>query len=293
MASTMAQSAHHRLERSCGLPRGRAKGQIVQGDWIRMAPSSPGVERLEAAFSGHAFAPHRHDTYAIGATLSGVQAFGYRGAARHSLAGETFVLHPDEPHDGRAGSAAGFRYRILYVAPALIQRALGGGALPFVPGAVARSPRLTAALRPILADLEQPLAGLALDEALVGLADALAALDASARRPAPATPHRRAVARARDLLDTATGPVTSAQLETASGLDRYALARHFRACLGTSPYRYWTLRRLERARGLFEQGAPLAEAAADCGFADQSHMTRQFKAAYGITPRRWLALRRH
>jgi AraC-like DNA-binding protein len=36
-------------------------------------------------------------------------------------------------------------------------------------------------------------------------------------------------------------------------------------------------------------GAPLADAAATAGFADQSHMTRHFKRAYGITPGRWAA----
>ncbi|MGP9819541.1 helix-turn-helix transcriptional regulator [Salinarimonas sp. NSM] len=31
----------------------------------------------------------------------------------------------------------------------------------------------------------------------------------------------------------------------------------------------------------------MAQAALAAGFADQSHMTRRFKAAYGITPERW------
>jgi AraC-like DNA-binding protein len=32
---------------------------------------------------------------------------------------------------------------------------------------------------------------------------------------------------------------------------------------------------------------PLAQAASEAGFADQSHLTRQFKQAYGLTPARW------
>jgi hypothetical protein len=34
-----------------------------------------------------AFAPHRHDTYAIGITLAGVQTFRYRSEQRHCLPG--------------------------------------------------------------------------------------------------------------------------------------------------------------------------------------------------------------
>jgi AraC-like DNA-binding protein len=76
-------------------------------------------------------------------------------------------------------------------------------------------------------------------------------------------------------------------LEGVAGLSRYALARHFRACLGTSPYRYLVMRRLVRARSLIRCGTTLVDAAAACGFADQSHMTRHFKKAYGMSPGRW------
>ncbi len=50
--------------------------------------------------------------------------------------------------------------------------------------------------------------------------------------------------------------------------------------------------RLELARTAIENGESLALAAADSGFADQSHMTRQFKRTYGMTPGRWKALTR-
>jgi len=74
------------------------------------------------------FAPHRHDSYAIGITLRGVQSFGYRGTTQHSEAGCAFVIHPDEKHDGRAGTDEGFGYRIVYIAPRLIAEALPGSA---------------------------------------------------------------------------------------------------------------------------------------------------------------------
>ena len=38
------------------------------------------------------------------------------------------------------------------------------------------------------------------------------------------------------------------------------------------------------ARRLIAGGAALAEAAAESGFADQSHMTRAFVSRYGLTP---------
>ena len=50
------------------------------------------------------------------------------------------------------------------------------------------------------------------------------------------------------------------------------------------------MRRLQRAREMIKAGEPLAEIAAETGFTDQSHLNRQFKKAFGMTPGRWAAL---
>ena len=269
------------LERSCG-PAG--------ADWLRTAPPAPGIERIEAFFRGRAYAPHRHDTYAIGYTMAGVQCFDYGGGARTSLPGQIVALHPDERHDGRAGTGAGFRYRMLYIDPALLVAALGGCALPFVRGGVSTDPRLRRAVRRALEDFPEPVEELRRTEILDSLARALAAVTGGAE-PARPVLDLPALSRARAVLRAPHGraPGNDA-LERASGLDRWSLARQFRAAYGTSPYRYFAMRRLERARALIRGGAPLAEAALAAGFADQSHMTRQFTRAYGLPPGRWAAL---
>ena len=42
--------------------------------------------------------------------------------------------------------------------------------------------------------------------------------------------------------------------------------------------------RIRHARHLLRSGATPSDTAAACGFADQAHMTRQFKARTGLTP---------
>src|SRR2546423_1457942 len=123
MRETVCGLDTDRLERSCSPPR----------DPIPVWAGASGIERAEVFLSTRTFEPHRHDTYAIGITTAGVQTFRYRGSRRICLPGQLHILHPDETHDGAAGTAEGLGYRILYVAPALIRDALGGGSLPFVP----------------------------------------------------------------------------------------------------------------------------------------------------------------
>ncbi|KRE16259.1 AraC family transcriptional regulator [Bosea sp. Root483D1] len=273
------------LERSCAL--------ASPGDWIRSAPDGEGIERIEAFFSGHAYDTHRHDTYAIGYTISGVQSFDHRGAQRDSTPGDLIVLHPDELHNGRAGIESGFRYRMAYIEPGQIMTALArrASAIPFIGNAVCRDGSLMRALVGLLGDVEHALEPLERDAAVGALAEALLRLDPSCALDGAETPAMRACERARDFLsESRDEAIDSTMLESVTGLDRYALARQFRRRYGTSPHYYLVMRRLERARLLIRRGEALAEAAAASGFADQSHMTRHFRRAYGQSPGRWRAM---
>ena len=50
------------------------------------------------------------------------------------------------------------------------------------------------------------------------------------------------------------------------------------------PHAYMTRARLREARSLLLRGEPAASVAAAVGYVDQSHLTKRFRAAYGITP---------
>ena len=249
---------------------------LCRRERVRIGAGAPGIERLEAHFYGRAFAPHRHDTYAIGITLSGVQTFRYRGAARHCLPGQCHILHPDETHDGAAGTDAGFAYRILYVDPALIQEALGGRSLPFVANPVIAASALSMDFVATINDIDGTIDDLTHTDIAAIVADQLLAATGGSQRQAPLS--LAALVRVRDAL--AASPATRLSmvaLERLSGLDRWTLARQFRAAFGTSPNHYRKMRQLDQLRRLVRDGTSLAEAALAAGFADQSHMTRELQ----------------
>lgn len=67
--------------------------------------------------------------------------------------------------------------------------------------------------------------------------------------------------------------------------------RAFKASWGETPHAYVTRRRLEKAqRMMLSTGEELCQIAIACGFADQAHLTRLFRKAYGRTPRAWQRL---
>jgi AraC-like DNA-binding protein len=279
--------------------RSKASGigleRLCAGDWIQSTETPYGVEFLEASLHGNAYQKHRHDTYAICLTTTGVQAFDYRGRTEISTSGQVVVLHPDEVHDGRAGTEEGFSYRMLYVEPALIFEAIQSMrgrtcALPFVRTPVAVNRKLSRAIMRAFQSTREPLA---IDSLIVQLAEGLMVADPSCQHVPPPR-HLDAVALKRAcqyLASQKTRVVRSAELEAVTGLTRYDLARQFRAMCGTSPYHYSLMRRLDFARGQLARGRSPVEVALEAGFADQAHFTRTFKAAFGITPGRYRALR--
>jgi AraC family transcriptional regulator len=78
-------------------------------------------------------------------------------------------------------------------------------------------------------------------------------------------------------------------LAAVAHISPYHFARLFKNSTGLSPHQYVIARRVERAKGLLREGTrlPLAEIAAEVGFADQSHFTRHFKRLVGVTPRQF------
>jgi transcriptional regulator GlxA family with amidase domain len=69
------------------------------------------------------------------------------------------------------------------------------------------------------------------------------------------------------------------------GIDKFYLIRMFRRYTGKTPYEYFLGLRLDLAKSLLECNCSVSAVAFDCGFADQSHLTRLFKREVGITPR--------
>lgn len=105
---------------------------------------------------------------------------------------------------------------------------------------------------------------------------------------------RACVAAARAILhETLAGSWTVSEVAAAVRRDPAYLCRAFRNQLGCTMGEYVRQLRTKKAADLIASShAPLADVAAACGFADQSHLTRVFKAQLGMTPAAFRAFAR-
>lgn len=106
--------------------------------------------------------------------------------------------------------------------------------------------------------------------------------DLLARRPFTADP---LVERAIRLLQAEPDEDTSiARIARTLSMSERQLERRFLDRVGTTPKRYASVRRFERAAALVGSGAPLGQVALDAGYYDQSHFIRELRRFSGMTP---------
>ena len=84
-----------------------------------------------------------------------------------------------------------------------------------------------------------------------------------------------------------------AELASMCDLSRSHFVRAFKQTMGLPPHRWLLLQRIKQARLLLQDSnMQVSEVALECGFADQSHLTRVFTKAVGVSPGAWRRQRR-
>lgn len=242
------------------------------------------VEVLHARFTRHAYPMHTHGCWTLLIVDDGMIEYDLHRTHHGVLQSQVTLLPPDVAHDGRAASPGGFRKRVLYLEPWILD--------PGLIGAAVDDPNLT---EPVLRHrvhllhqaLVQPGEEFAAQSRFALICEGLA----QHLRPAPIDRPEPALARRlRGLLDErAVAGVTLE--EAAQELDASSahLVRSFTAAYGLAPHAYLTGRRIDAARRLLLRGVPASQVAATTGFYDQPHLTRHFRRYLGVTPGRYAA----
>ncbi|MCZ4676228.1 AraC family transcriptional regulator [Citrobacter sedlakii] len=244
----------------------------------------PGVELYHAHISRYAFEPHTHEAFGIGAIEAGAERFRYRGTQYLAPAHSVITMNPDELHTGEAETADGWRYRMIYLDPTLLEEITGichWGFREVTRHDPLRSRQICSLIHGLW-HTDDPLAqkGLLLD-----LIDTFRPLAQPMRAPREGA-HR--FARVRDYLhDNYMRPVTLDELAAVAALSPWHFQRQFKAHFHVTPHQMLMAIRLWRAKAFLTLGMPAAEVAAAAGLTDQSHLTRAFTHRYGITPVRY------
>lgn len=244
-----------------------------------------GIELYRAHIVRHAFDPHTHEAYGLGAIESGVERFRYRGSEHLAPPDSLVMMNPDVLHTGRAETEGGWRYRMAYLDPNVVEAVTGERGWWF-DAAVHHDPALAHRITQLLDALWQEHEPLAFDSLLLALLDAFGR---QARKPhrtqaeaaprfAPVIDYLRANLAQRLTLD---------ELAVVAGLSPFHFLRSFRAQHDVTPQQMLMALRLYEAKQRLADGGAPAEVAAAVGLSDQAHLNRTFLRRYGVTPARY------
>ena len=235
--------------------------------------------------AGARYARHAHERAYLAFVQQGSHQDEVGGESEVAQSATVVVMPSGVAHANRIGGE-GARMLLVTLEPTLREfarlptrwRLLHGG-----PGA-----RVFLRLRQTLALPEQSERA-TIEELLLELVDVVAGIPERVRA---GVPNCVRVARAM-LNDSASEPFLLGDLARATQVDVAYLSRAFRRTEGCTMGEYRRRLRARKAAGLLGKGRmPLAEVAFAAGFADQSHLSRVFKAEFGVTPLRFQRLMR-
>lgn len=251
-----------------GTPSGAGQAAPAAGYW------KPADNFLCAQLEPGAADPHLHDEwqFAVPSQTSALLLGAFSHASMR--AGDVAVVPPYDVH----GESAGGSWDVLFVARRLVSL----DPLSRLVADPAAGAELTALLRESREGLLQ---GPAFEAAARGWLDRLTARRAAApatrraRRPRPAVERARA-----HVIEHPADALRLEGIASAAGVSVSHLVRSFSLDLGLPIRSYHAQVRLALARRLLAEGKPATWVAYECGYADQSHLSRRFKESYGLPP---------
>lgn len=253
-----------------------------------------GVELVTALYRHRSFPAHAHEEYVLGAMTAGAEILSIRGEDYLIDRNRLLLIGPGEVHSNRGATDGSFGYAVMYIPTAVVSQAvfeLTGSDSPSLPRFEHPAPS-DPALRSTLLRAHSVLRGdngvLSQESALVLLLSELFLLRHLRRGQVPTPTHRQNVGSARDYIEAHFRDSFSlGHLAQVAGISRFHLVRSFRDHVGLTPAAYHMQLRVREAKRLIRSGYPIAGAAADVGFSDQSHLTRHFQRIVGTSPGRY------
>lgn len=254
----------------------------------------PGIEARRSLDNSQCFKPHIHQGLSIGAVESG-QVEVTLGSTRMRLSpGELILINPGILHACNPLDCPARSFSILYLGLELclaLQQTLWQTEtfLPLSP------PKLVAPQ--LFADYLETLASLfAADRNLLEKEEAVARLLAALfvhgvtalpTPPPPSLSDEETIQLKNRLSAKLEEELSLTELAQLRGDNPYTLLRRFKEATGVTPHAFRLNRRIDRAKELLQAGVEIAEVALQCGFYDQSHLHRHFKALTAMTPRQY------
>ncbi|MGL6313147.1 AraC family transcriptional regulator [Vibrio sp. WXL103] len=255
-----------------------------------------GLNSFSARMKEFCYGKHAHEEYSIGVTCRGRQDFFSNGTFHKSNAGNVIFFNPEQVHDGHAGAGQEMEYQMLYIPESrLINLMKTVGKVTNDQARLKVSSFQDTMLREQVFSLTQmlnrPQACSSLEEELhlIGIAKSIVRIGGG--QPTFSGSSNRAdilIKRAKEFIhDNLHQKISVEEIAKAASLSKYHFIRLFNQQYGMTPHQYVISYKINRAKHQLELGTNPTDIAMQYGFSDLSHLNRNFKNTFGITPNQY------
>lgn len=250
------------------------------------------IKFFKASFLDFSYTKHTHDEFCIGIIEEGIQTFSYKGKKYYAPNNTSIItVNPDTIHDGRAATENGYQYRMIYFEPDLISEILEEYGiikkdLSFFKSPILSNKEIFESIKKALCLSEQENMLLESQNILYeNVARIFSIHSEQAKNPKLLSFAQKQIQRSCNFIEENWDKNLSLEeIAKEAHLSRFHFLRLFKQQTGIAPYSFLLQLRLNKAKKMLEKGKSLSETALDCLFSDQSHLQRQFKKNFGLSP---------
>ena len=250
------------------------------------------LELMYASHITHDYPRHVHEEYCVVIMLKGVETHVCRGKSYKAFPGDLMLLNGDEAHSSKS---IGTEYRIIHIRLKALNRIgveVAGRNLgtPYFSNPVIKDFSLFRRLLNLHLKLEQHASPLEQESDFISALGLFLTKQNKIHHFQSLGKEPHCIKLVQDYLKSNYAEnVSLSELASIANLSPFYLLRVFRNQTGVPPHEYQTQVRIAHARKLIHKGLSISQAALETGFFDQSHLTRNFKRIFGITPGRYLS----
>ncbi len=245
-------------------------------------------------FDGHfnrfEFDKHVHEEYTITLVQDGNMKAFLDGFSHSFNESAILTINPDEVHACKTEHEEGYKYNSIYFKQSLVEELCEGKKDIFFSKSVLENKEIYRKLTSIVSkDEKKQISQLELECELIEVMKSIVNLNTNFNtNTSSLTPHDCLIKKAKEYInDNFSLNLTLDDISKELSVSKYHFLRLFKEKTYLSPHNYLMLRRIEKAKQFLQKGDSIINTAYECGFNDQSHLHRRFKAITGLTPKNY------
>lgn len=252
----------------------------------------PNIQEDVLLYKGHfntfEFDKHVHDDYTITLVQEGEMKAFLNGFSHSFYKPTILTLNPDEVHACKTLNEEGYKYNSIYFNSSLLSKIYGEkeASNMYFKDSILENKQIHQQLTSLVSnDENNMISKIDFECEFIDILKNIMYLNTNSNTNLNTYKNDNLITKAKEFInDNFSLDLTLDDISSELDISKYHFLRLFKEKTYLSPHSYLMIKRVEKAKQSLQNGESIVSTAQLCGFNDQSHLHRRFKALTGLTP---------